>query len=53
MRVACDNSEDHVRDELCVLGVHWTIQFTSKRTRVAPDNSEDYIRNESYLPGVH
>jgi hypothetical protein len=43
------NNEDYITNESCLLGVHWTIQFTSKYMCVSRDNNEDYTRNESCL----
>ncbi len=46
MCVVGDDIEDHMRNESFLVGVHSTIEFTSKSMCVAGDNIKDDLRNE-------
>jgi hypothetical protein len=48
MYLAPENIDNHLRNEYFLPGVHWTIEFTSKRMCVIRENIEDYMRNELF-----
>jgi hypothetical protein len=46
MCVVRDDIKDHMRNESFLVGIHSTIEFTSKSMCVAGDNIKDNLRNE-------